>query len=84
MVYRSQEILSGLFTKSHLLILFLVLGNLIFTIVANSSFKVSAQSANWRSFLVWQVIGNLAGLVTVITLTWMLRYMPLSVALGWV
>ncbi len=26
------------------------------------------------------MIGNLAGLATVITLTWLLRYMPLSVA----
>jgi len=48
--------------------------------MANASFKISAQSSNWRSFLSWQVIGNLAGLVTVITLTWLLRYQPLSVA----
>ena len=54
--------------------------NLIFNIVANSSFKASAASHNWRHFIVWQVIGNLAGLVTVITLTWLLRFTPLSVA----
>jgi multidrug transporter EmrE-like cation transporter len=81
-MYRAQvqEILSSLSTRTHLLILTLVLSNLVFTIFANSSFKVSAQSSHWRNFLFWQVIGNLAGLVTVITLTWLLRYQPLSVA----
>ena len=81
-MYRTQiqSILSSLSPHAYVLILMLVLGNLIFTIVANASFKVSAQSPNWRSFLLWQVIGNLAGLVTVITLTWLLRFQPLSVA----
>ena len=58
----------------------LVGGNLLFNIVANASFKLSAASPNWRGLMAWQVIGNLAGLVTVITLTWLLRYIPLSVA----
>ncbi len=58
----------------------LIGGNLIFNIVANASFKLSAASPTWRGFLTWQVIGNLAGLITVITLTWLLRYMPLHVA----
>jgi multidrug transporter EmrE-like cation transporter len=81
-MYRTQiqSILSNISTRAYVLILMLVLGNLIFTVVANASFKVSAQSTNWRNFLLWQVIGNLAGLVTVITLTWLLRYQPLSVA----
>ena len=55
-------------------------GNLLFNIVANASFKLSATSAEWRSFLAWQVVGNLAGLITVLTLTWLLRYLPLHVA----
>jgi multidrug transporter EmrE-like cation transporter len=75
-----QSVLASLSTRAYALILALVLSNLAFTIVANASFKVSSQSTNWRNFLFWQVIGNLAGLVTVITLTWMLRYQPLSVA----
>ena len=81
-VYRAQvqSILSNLSSRAYLLILTLILGNLVFTIIANSSFKISAQTPNWRSFLFWQVIGNLAGFVTVITLTWLLRYQPLSVA----
>jgi multidrug transporter EmrE-like cation transporter len=54
--------------------------NLVFNVVANASFKVSASSTNWRAFLLWQVIGNLAGLITVLTLTALLRYIPLAVA----
>jgi multidrug transporter EmrE-like cation transporter len=80
-MYRTQihSILSSLSARSSVLIVTLVLINLAFTIIANASFKVSAHSPNWRQFLLWQVIGNLAGLVTVITLTWLLRYQPLSV-----
>jgi multidrug transporter EmrE-like cation transporter len=81
-MYRTQilSIFSSLAKRANVLVLTLVLSNLVFTIVANASFKVSAHSPNWRNFLFWQVIGNLAGLVTVITLTWLLRYQPLSVA----
>ena len=80
-MYRTQILfaLTSLPAHTVALILALIFGNLTFTILANASFKVSAHSANWRSFLIWQVIGNLAGLVTVITLTWLLRYQPLSV-----
>jgi len=55
-------------------------GNLLFNILANASFKASADSRTWREFLFWQVVGNLAGLVTVLTLTGLLRYIPLRVA----
>jgi multidrug transporter EmrE-like cation transporter len=81
-MYRTQiqSILSSLPARSHFLILSLVVCNLVFTIIANASFKVSAQSTSWRSFLLWQVAGNLAGFATVILLTWLLRYQPLSVA----
>jgi multidrug transporter EmrE-like cation transporter len=58
----------------------LVLGNLLFNIVANAAFKVSALSPNWRGFLTWQVVGNLAGFITVLTLTGLLRYIPLHTA----
>jgi multidrug transporter EmrE-like cation transporter len=58
----------------------LVGGNLLFNVLANASFKVSADSRTWREFLLWQVVGNLAGLVTVLTLTGLLRHMPLHVA----
>ncbi len=54
--------------------------NVLFTVVANASFKVSADSSNWRLFLVWQVIGNTAGFFTVLTLTALLKFIPLNVA----
>lgn len=81
-MYRTQiqSILSSLPAQTYALVITLVLGNLVFTIVSNASFKVSVQNTNWRHFLLWQIVGNLAGLVTVITLTWLLRYQPLSVA----
>ena len=54
--------------------------NLLFNVLANSSFKISATSPTLRGFLGWQVIGNLAGLATVLTLTALLRHYPLHVA----
>ena len=57
----------------------LLLLNLAFNVVANGSFKLSALGGSWQSFLGWQVVGNLAGLITVITLTWLLRYHPLHI-----
>ncbi len=62
------------------MILVLIIVNLAFNILANASFRLSAMSGNWRGMLSWQVVGNLAGLVTVVTLTWLLKYMPLSIA----
>jgi len=61
-------------------ILALVGANLVFNILANASFKVSALSGNWRGFLTWQVVGNLAGFITVLTLTGLLRFIPLHTA----
>jgi multidrug transporter EmrE-like cation transporter len=62
------------------IVITLIAVNLIFNILANASFRISALSPTWRGLLTWQVVGNLAGLATVITLTWLLRYIPLSVA----
>ena len=61
-------------------VLVLIGANTLFNIVANASFKVSALSSTWRGFLSWQIIGNLAGFVTVLTLTALLRFIPLHVA----
>ena len=58
----------------------LVAGNLLFNIIANASFKMSAINFNWRGFLAWQVVGNLAGFITVLMLTGLLRLVPLHVA----
>jgi multidrug transporter EmrE-like cation transporter len=65
--------------SNNAIILALVGTNLLFNIVANSSFKVSAFSPNWRGFLAWQVVGNIAGFITVLTLTGLLRFVPLHV-----
>ena len=58
----------------------LLVVNVIFNIVAGAAFRISAHSAAWRDILRWQVVGNIAGLVTVVALTRMLRYTPLSIA----
>lgn len=54
--------------------------NTLFNVIANAAFKVSAFSPNWRGFLIWQVVGNIAGLITVLTLTALLRLIPLHIA----
>jgi multidrug transporter EmrE-like cation transporter len=59
----------------------LVVVNLACTVVANTAFKISAQS-NVHSFLTWQLVGNIAGFATVLTLTGLLRFLPLSHALA--
>lgn len=58
----------------------LVVVNLVFNIIANAGFRESAMSVDLRGFLSWQVVGNLAGLATVLTLTALLRFVPLHVA----
>jgi multidrug transporter EmrE-like cation transporter len=54
--------------------------NLVFNVISNASFKLSALAPTWRGILLWQVVGNFTGLVTVIALTVLLRHMPLSIA----
>ena len=54
--------------------------NMVFNILGNASFKLSALAANWKGLVGWQVAGNLTGFVTVLTLTGLLRYLPLHVA----
>jgi len=58
----------------------LFVGCTIFNVVANASFKAAAQSPNWRGFLSWQVVGNLAGFLTVLALTGLLKFIPLGIA----
>jgi len=63
-----------------LIIAGLLILNLIFNILGNASFKLSALAANWKGLVGWQVVGNLAGFITVLTLTGLLKYLPLHVA----
>jgi multidrug transporter EmrE-like cation transporter len=69
------------FPNTRFLILALFILNFLFNVISNSSFKLSAQSANWRWFIFWQIVGNLAGFITVLTLTALLRYLPLNITL---
>ncbi|HYR96912.1 MAG TPA: hypothetical protein VEM57_09250 [Candidatus Binatus sp.] len=38
--------------------------NVIFSILDNAAFHVSARSSTWSEVLTWQLVGSLAGLVT--------------------
>ena len=58
----------------------LIVLNVCFSVVANAAFRLSAHGATWSDVVTWQVLGNLAGFVTVLTLTGLLRYAPLSIA----
>lgn len=80
MLKRYDVVQSRLTAQSWAIVGALTAANLLFNIVANASFKVSADSRTWRDFLFWQIVGNLAGLITVLTLTGLLRYLPLHVA----
>lgn len=71
---------SSLWARSSAIVLALLVANVIFNVVSNAGFKLSAAGPNWRVFLYWQVIGNLAGFITVLTLTGLLKYIPLHVA----
>ena len=70
----------ALSAHQNLLIFFLLVINLAFNVVSNAGFKLSAESATLRGFLTWQVVGNLAGFITVLTLTVLLHYIPLHIA----
>ncbi len=54
--------------------------NLACNVFANTGFKLSAMATNWKTFLAWQIAGNLSGFIAVLTLTGLLKYLPLSVA----
>src|SRR2546427_356632 len=58
----------------------LIIVNVVFSILATAAFHVSARSTSWSDVLTWQLLGNLAGLITVLAFTGLLRYVPLSIA----
>jgi multidrug transporter EmrE-like cation transporter len=62
------------------LVLSLLAVNLLCNVLANVSFKFSALSPTWRGFLKWQLAGNLAGFLTVLSFTALLRSLPLHIA----
>ena len=62
-----------------IILIILLASNVLFQVIGNSGFKLSATSGDARGFWTWQVVGNLAGLASVITITILLRFLPLSV-----
>ncbi len=58
----------------------LVAVHVLFNIAANIALRWSSRGATWTDVVVWQIAGNLAGFVTVVALTGLLRYLPLGVA----
>lgn len=76
--FRSFALLPAV--NQSLLVGCLLLLNLAFNVLANASFKFSTLAASWKGFLAWQIAGNLAGFITVLTLTGLLKYLPLSLA----
>ncbi len=57
----------------------LVLLYQVLVVVANIGFKRSAESTTATAFLAWQVLGNLAGFLSVLTYTALLRWLPVHV-----
>lgn len=51
----------------------LILLNLGGVVLSNVGFKWSAMHRDWRGFLVGQIVGNLAGFVAVLALTFLIR-----------
>jgi multidrug transporter EmrE-like cation transporter len=80
MIQRLRQSTTPLTQGNALIIGGLLFLNLVFNILGNASFKLSALAANWKGLVGWQVAGNLAGFITVLTLTGLLRYLPLHVA----
>ncbi len=72
------------------LILALIVVNLFCILSSNVSFKWSTMSNDWKGFLRWQILGNIAGFISVLSLTALLRFISLhhanaiTVGLGFV
>ena len=58
----------------------LILGYVALSVGANVGFKYSAESSHWKSFLVWQIAGNLSGFLSVLALTALFRLIPMHIA----
>jgi multidrug transporter EmrE-like cation transporter len=62
------------------LILMLIVINLLSILFSQVSFKWSAMSPDWKGLLRWQIIGNILGFISVLTLTALLKFIPLHEA----
>ena len=59
-----------------------VIGNLAGILSSNVLLKLSAQAQDARTFLVYQIAGNLTGFVGVLCFTGLMRYVPLKLGYG--
>jgi len=57
----------------------LFIGQIALNVLSNVGFKLSASASEWRGFLFWQVLGNLAGLGTVLGVTALYHRLPMHV-----
>jgi len=63
-----------------ILVLALIVINLLCILFSQVSFKWSAMSTDRLGFLRWQVIGNVLGFISVLTLTALLKFISLHEA----
>ena len=59
-----------------------VIGNLAGILSSNVLLKLSAQARDVRSFLGYQIAGNLTGFLGVLCFTGLMRYVPLRLGYG--
>ncbi len=64
------------------LIFSLIVLNIGFNVLSNISFKKSSLHYDFWGFLKWQIPANFSGLFAVIALTFLMRYVPLRVAIA--
>ena len=72
--------MEGQRTLKPIVIVALALVNLGAVVLSQIGFKWAANSQDWRGFVSGQIIGNLAGFVGVLTLTLLMRYVPMHLA----
>ena len=61
-------------------VLALILAYIALAVLANTGFKLSADSSPCKRFLLWQIVGNLSGFLSVLSLTALFRLIPMHVA----
>jgi multidrug transporter EmrE-like cation transporter len=75
----SQRLIDGM-VDARFAVAALIALHVLFNIAANVALRLSARGATWSDVVVWQIAGNVAGFVTVLALTGLLRFLPLGVA----
>jgi len=69
--------------KSHkdlLIIILAVIIYIFFMVLSHIGFKNSVTHQGFRNFIYWQIVGNLAGFLSVLVYTYLLTKLPLYLA----